>query len=95
MLVSTKYLSLFMCFVPGKALGRVNRDSEIVGQTLPLFVGAPVRVGRAHFFFKEAGDQFRDRDVFICGLAASPMRDLGIQGDRDVLQHRISVTRAK
>jgi hypothetical protein len=68
-----------MDFVPGQTLRGVDGGSEIARHTLPFFVGAPVGIRGAHFFFG--------------GFATSPMGDLGIEGDGYVLEHRISVTR--
>jgi hypothetical protein len=86
-LESTKYLSPFMNFFASQTLGRVNRlrRSEVIGQTLPLFVGAPIGVGRAHFLFEEAANELRNRGVFVGGFTAGPVGDLGIEGDGDVL----------
>jgi hypothetical protein len=63
--------------------------------SFPLFVGAPVGVGRAHFLFEQAADELGNRSVFVGGFAAGPMGDFGVEGDGDVLEHGISVTRVK
>ncbi len=86
----TKCLSPFMHFVAGHALGCVDGHSQIMGQTLPLFVSAPV--GGAHILFEQPAEKLGNRSVFVRGFVTRPTGDLGIEADCDVLQHRISVT---
>lgn len=86
-------MNLFACHPLGgvNGLGR----TEIIGQAFPLFVGAPIGIGAAHFFFEETAHELRDGGVFVGGFAAGPMGDFGIEGDGHVLQHGISVTRTQ
>jgi hypothetical protein len=44
-----------MNFVPGHTLGGVDGDTQIAGQTFPIFVGAPVGVGKRAFLFRAGG----------------------------------------
>jgi hypothetical protein len=82
-----------MRFVSGHTLGCVNRNSQIAIQALPLFIGAPIGIGRAHFLFEQAADELGNRGVFVRSFAAGPVGDLGVEGDCDSLGHVVSVPR--
>jgi hypothetical protein len=55
-----------MGFISSKALRGIDRASEIAGQALPFFVGAPV--GGAHFLFEQPADKLGNRSVFVGAL---------------------------
>src|ERR1700693_220453 len=78
-----------MGFISSKALRGIDRASEIAGQALPFFVGAPV--GGAHFLFEQPADKLGNRSVFVGGFATRPKGNLGIEADCEVLQHGISL----
>ena len=92
--VSTKNLSPLMRRLAREALGGIDPGFQIPVAFLPSLISAPICIGSAHLTFEQPADQFRNRSVLVCSLSSSPVSEVFIKGNCNVLiRHELSVTR--